>query len=136
MTDPTPTRAEVVNRMARNMITSHTKKDLAEWGISLEAENQALRERAEAAERLLAESRQHVIFWEAREVAARSEAAAAWNDAIEAAALLVDGNMLCGYGDSNGDEVLLPRSNPGNKLGFGYSRAIRALRRAAPTEEI
>lgn len=44
-------------------------------------------------------------------------------EALEEAAAIIEANMLCGA-DS---EVLLPRSNPGNKVGFAYAAAIRAL---------
>lgn len=43
--------------------------------------------------------------------------------ALEEAAAIIEANMLCGA-DS---EVLLPRSNPGNKVGLAYAVAIRAL---------
>lgn len=50
--------------------------------------------------------------------------AAAW----EAAAVIVEANMLCG--DSDGSEVLHPRTNPGNKTGIAYAAAIRAAQPA------
>lgn len=44
--------------------------------------------------------------------------------ALEEAAALIEANMLCG---PEGTEVLLPRSNNGNKLGLAYAAAIRSL---------
>lgn len=43
--------------------------------------------------------------------------------ALEDAAKIIDEMMLCG----EGADVLIPRGNSGNKVGFGYAAAIRAL---------
>ncbi|GGA99967.1 hypothetical protein GCM10011491_30260 [Brucella endophytica] len=50
--------------------------------------------------------------------------AAIREQALEEAARLIDENMLCGVEC----EVLLPRTNPGNKVGLVYAEAIRALK--------
>lgn len=55
--------------------------------------------------------------------------AAAW----EAAAVIVESNMLCRNND--GSEVILPRTNPGNKLGLAYAAAIRAAATGAKEGE-
>jgi hypothetical protein len=47
------------------------------------------------------------------------------NAALEAAAKLIEDNMLVG---AEGEERIIPRSNPGNKLGLAYASAIRALK--------
>ena len=44
---------------------------------------------------------------------------------IEECAKVIVDNMLCD--DDDGSEVLLPRTNPGNKVGFAYAEAIRSL---------
>lgn len=48
-----------------------------------------------------------------------------WEAAIEEAAKLIEDNMLVG---AEGEERLIQRSNPGNKLGLAYASAIRALK--------
>lgn len=62
--------------------------------------------------------------WEARATAAEAILAETRKKAMEEAAALIEANMLCG---PEGTEVLLPRTNNGNKLGFAYAAAIRAL---------
>lgn len=147
MTDLTPTRAEVVHRMARNMITSHTKKDLAEWGLSLEAENQALRERAEAAEAELHTMKtagiievavrnpsvmEYMQHWEGRAERAERAEAAAWNDAIEALASKLS-EMLRATAKAN--EKNHPQyAAEMEEWADDVQDEARALRRAAPTE--
>ena len=114
MTDPTPTRAEV------ERIATQLEKEEGCGLPQLAADMlRALRERAEAARRrgdILAEGWQIAdegrIEAEAALTAARRAEAAAWNDAIEAAAGAAE------EWDTFGPTV----------------RAIRALRRAAPTE--
>ena len=49
----------------------------------------------------------------------------------EACAALIEANMLVGPG---GVELLRPRTNPGNNLGFAYAAAIRARTARGPTE--
>lgn len=129
MTDPTPTRAEVEHH-PRPDVTDLTVQEWAAYRCDdagavarkLLAENQALRERAEAAERahlslceaigIPATALSHIEYT-AQLTAARRAEAAAWNDAIEAAAVAAE------EWDTFGPTV----------------RAIRALRRAAPTED-
>ena len=48
--------------------------------------------------------------------------AAAEQRGMERAARIVEQNMLCG---DDVNEVLLPRTNPGNKVGLAYAAAIR-----------
>lgn len=136
MTDPTPTRAGY----------SVHVEDYADMLRSLSAENQALRERAEAAERrayelavaimggedapgyadsiptqvLVDQQREMALEWLHRvtPAAARRAEAAAWNDAIEAVAEKCDVAPM----DHIGDIVR------------GIGDEIRALRRAVPTE--
>lgn len=132
MTDPTPTRAEV-ERFGCDQLGMDKMPD-GEWVRF--TDYAALRERTEAAERLLAESRQHVIFWEAREVEARRAEAAAWNDAIEAAAGNCDATEASFIYMANANlPVISPivardRARQCAQL----AESIRALRRAAPTE--
>lgn len=61
-------------------------------------------------------------------VAALSEAEAAASSARRRALLeaaeIVEENMLCG---SDGEEVLRPRGDSGNKVGFAFAAAIRQL---------
>ena len=110
MTDPTPTRAEVETAVEK-LANSHLGMSLVEWNavsntiLTCAAENQALRERAEAAE------------------------AAAWNDAIEAAdKAAIDRQGRRAMGDGHG--------NSSYDIGVSdAANAIRALRRAAPTED-
>lgn len=112
MTDPTPTRAEV-EAAVEKLANSHLGMSLVEWNavsntiLTCAAENQALRERAEAAERA--------------EVAA-------WNDAIEAAdKAAIDRQGRRAMGDGHGNSCY--------DIGVSdAASAIRALRRAAPTE--
>ena len=92
----------------------------------LAAENQALRERAEAAENERAEQwRQRREAEEARDTAlaisdaARRAEAAAWNDAIEAAA-------NCAWEEWNHKDAEVSPDYQADR--------IRALRRSAPTE--
>jgi len=53
-----------------------------------------------------------------------AEIAAAVAAEREACAKLIEDQMLCD--DTDGSEVLMPRTNPGNKVGFAYAAAIRA----------
>lgn len=120
MTDPTPTPT-------RAGYSVHVE-DYADMLRSLSAENQALRERAEAAQKNYLDTRMEVTLLEEAHstvsgalataleqlTAARRAEAAAWNDAIDAA-----GNLESIHGYSNA----VPRHR------------IRALRRAAPTED-
>lgn len=128
MTDPTPTRAEVLLRRLREPAfgTETTERNLMAEAADM---IQALRERAEAAERDWTELRD---LYDAKVLAlteARRAEAAAWNDAIEAAekaALDRQGRRMMGDGHGN------------SCYDIGVSdaaSAIRALRRAAPTEE-
>lgn len=135
MTDPTPTRAEVERCAASFLRSQHEQlcfeqgdhKDEVDTAYSLGADANercaALRERAEAAER----ERDGAVQWrnhyrqswlDCRDAltAARRAEAAAWNDAIEAAAQRV--GDLCKFDARKCD-----------------AEAIRALRRAAPTED-
>lgn len=48
-------------------------------------------------------------------------------ETVERAASIVEANMLC---EPHGDEVLHPRTNPGNKVGLAYATAIRSLQGA------
>lgn len=108
MTDPTPTRAEVdIDALIRSF---HHNSNVGKSLVSIKADNQALRERAEAAEKESAEWRDQALRKADALTKARRAEAAAWNDAIEAAADKLD--------------LLLPSKD-----------AIRALRRAAPTED-
>jgi hypothetical protein len=61
----------------------------------------------------------------------KPDAANARNLALEEAAKLIDQYMLCGVGA----DVLLPRGNSGNKVGFGYAAAIRALKAEGESRE-
>ena len=121
MTDQTPTRAEVeAQRRAASFLRSQHKqlcfeqgdhKDEVDTAYSLGADAiercTALRERAEAAERVIkAQDYDYGRAISERDAARRAEAAA-WNDAIEAAA----------------ERVFEPEASE-----------IRALRRSAPTE--
>lgn len=49
--------------------------------------------------------------------------------ALEEAARLIEQHMLCTAGD--GSSVLMPRTNPGNRVGLPYAAAIRAAADAA-----
>ena len=114
MTDPTPTRAEVLLRRLREPAfgTETTERNLMAEAADM---IQALRERAEAAERDWTELRD---LYDAKVLAlteARRAEAAAWNDAIEAAA----GEVESLWAFRTCREV---------------TESIRALRRAAPTE--
>ena len=139
MTDPTPTRAEVerydpyTDEGNREGYGEMEKQSDGDW-VSY-ADYQALRERAEAARRrgdILAEGWQIAdegrIEAEAALTEARRAESAAWNDAIEAedkAAIERQGRRAMGDGHGN------------SCYDIGVSdaaSAIRALRRAAPTE--
>ena len=148
MTDPTPTRAEVdadlrnAARKAKALMdfldlkgasrtTLHRLVDTCERAAR---ENQVLRERAEAAEHETAMSQPlfsrrmleaRLVELNAALTASRRAEAAAWNDAIEAAAQVADGIYR------EAAEYRLPL------MAVGASKCrddIRALRRAAPTE--
>lgn len=54
----------------------------------------------------------------------RDERLSARAEAFERAAQIIDSNMLCE--DAAGNEVMHPRTNPGNKVGLAYAAAIRA----------
>ena len=54
-----------------------------------------------------------------------SQPSAARELALEEAAQLIEANML--VGGEWPEEKIIPRSNPGNKVGFAYAAAIRAL---------
>lgn len=106
MTNPTPTRAEVA--IVRfdpcpfgGAMTLDPSGDYVRYD-----DYQALRERAEAAERRASEAQSRYLGAVQQLTAARRAEAAAWNDAIEAAEAA---------------------------YAHGFA-AIRALRRAAPTE--
>ena len=96
MTDPTPTRAEV-EAAVEKLANSHLGMSLVEWNavsntiLTCAAENQALRERAEAAER----DRSRLIIANGQliddAVSMGMARDAAWNDAIKAAAKVADG---------------------------------------------
>ena len=131
MTDPTPTptRAEV-EAAVEKLANSHLGMSLEEWNavsntiLTCAAENQALRERAEAAEF-------ERDFWHGALATANSQCyearraeAAAWNDAIEAAA-----DFLHEQAADKGNT-----KTPQGRTAIFYRRKIRALRRAAPTE--
>lgn len=45
---------------------------------------------------------------------------------LESAAAFIIANMLCT--DDDGNEVLMPRTNPGNKVGFAYAAGLRSLK--------
>ena len=142
MTDPTPTRAEVEHH-PRQDVTDLTVQEWAAYRCDdagavarkLLADNQALHERAEAAER----ERDGAIQWrnhyrqswlDCRDAlaAARRAEAAAWNDAIEAAdKAAIDRQGRRAMGDGHGNSCY--------DIGVSdAASAIRALRRAAPTE--
>ncbi len=112
MTDPTPTRAEV-DRFGCDQLGMEKMPD-GEWVRF--TDYQALRERAEAAEELLA----HMMQVQRCTVDAANEArraeATAWNDAIEAARTVA---ITCFASGCDAHEL---------------DDDIRALRRAAPTE--
>ena len=119
MTDPTPTRADWETLVAHNK--------------ALIDRNVALRERAEAAERahlslceaigIPATALSHIEYT-AQLTADRRAEAAAWNDAIEAAA-----DFLHEQAADKGNT-----KTPQGRTAIFYRRQIRALRRAAPTE--
>lgn len=131
MTDPTPTRAEV-EAAVEKLANSHLGMSLMEWNavsntiLTCAAENQALRERAEAAEEQrdnyqgMYETGLHLL------TAARRAEDAAWNDAIEAAAKEADEEVdRCSSGGAYSIMQETARD---------VAEYIRALRRAAPTE--
>lgn len=111
MTNPTPNRAEV-ERFMPDYDSSMDPHFMGDWVRF--TDYQALREREEAAERDRDEHKAVLRMTGEMLTAARRAEAAAWNDAIEAA-----GNLESIHGYSNA----VPRHR------------IRALRRAAPTED-
>ncbi|QXI63379.1 hypothetical protein CP157_01097 [Paracoccus marcusii] len=148
MTDPTPTRAEVeAHDLAEQ--GRHAISALWQRCETLTAQRNALRERAEAAEaerdRQYDENVNRIAMQaraENERDAARRAEAAAWNDAIEAAAQWAEDGFTCracnapfltsvGHYDED-----CPK---GRASWDGLPRdqlpiRIRALRRAAPTE--
>ena len=154
MTDPTPTRAEVEHH-PRQDVTDLTVQEWAAYRCDdagavarrLLADNQALRERVEAAESECARLKNirsaiaegynaEAVALEksvsetitAQLTAARRAEAAAWNDAIEAAdKAAIDRQGRRAMGDGHGNSCY--------DIGVSdAASAIRALRRAAPTE--
>ena len=150
MTDPTPTRAEVERdllmavllgaeyRVDLDWLHKHGMegatalgKRAAELTIVMRDERDALRERAEAAERDRDEalnqldSAKHSVDVLRRRITATN---AAWNDAIEAADKAAIGRQgRRAMGDGHGNSCY--------DIGVSdAASAIRALRRAAPTE--
>lgn len=155
----TQTRAEV-EAAVEKLANSHLGMSLVEWNavsntiLTCAAENQALRERAKAAER----ERDGAVQWrnhyrqswlDCRDAltAARRAEAAAWNDAIEAAAAWHQSEIarlkeqvsennayLARVGaasyDSDANRYCIDQINAHQQS----VAAIRALRRAAPTE--
>ena len=146
MTDQTPTRAEVLLRRLREPAfgTETTERNLMAEAADM---IQALRERAEAAEAECARLKNirsaiaegynaEAVALEkavsetltAQLTAARRAEAAAWNDAIEAAVrVTLDRQGRRAMGDGHGNSCY--------DIGVSdAASAIRALRRAAPTE--
>lgn len=56
----------------------------------------------------------------------RREQQEARRKALEDAAQFIERHMLCE--DRNGNEVLVKRTNPGNKVGFAFAAGIRAMK--------
>lgn len=160
MTDPTPTRAEV-EAAVEKLANSHLGMSLVEWNavsntiLTCAAENQALRERAEAAEAECARLKNirsaiaegynaEAVALEkavsetltAQLTEARRAEAAAWNDAIEAAAGVAEQYRDCWPRATAPDaqyelkQEYLHMANGAKIVG----QQVRALRRAAPTE--
>ena len=139
MTDPTPTRAEVerydpyTDEGNREGYGEMEKQPDGDWVRF--TDYQALRERAEAAE---AEATRlemacfnqgvSISYTQAALTAARRAEAAAWNDAIEASdKAAIDRQGRRAMGDGHGNSCY--------DIGVSdAASAIRALRRAAPTE--
>lgn len=148
MTDATPTRAEV-EAAVEKLANSHLGMSLEEWNavsntiLTCAAENQALRERAEAAEAERDEARAAYLAHKRLRIdaeqqahAARRAEAAAWNDAIEAAAGVAEQYQDCWPRATAPDaqyelkQEYLHMANGAKIVG----QQVRALRRAAPTE--
>lgn len=145
MTDPTPTRAEDAR------IPDHCAWEMrGHWSRAYEAlleDHKALRERAEAADSLITELRHRYAVGQVAITEARRAEAAAWNDAIEAAAewhqseiarlkeqVSENNAYLARVGaasyDSDANRYCIDQISAHEQS----VAAIRALRRAAPTE--
>ena len=141
MTDPTPTRAEVEALVERLKYNAEITDYLEDREAMNQAADliQALRERAEAAEKESAEWRDQALRKADALTAARRAEAAAWNDAIE-----IERELIAAYVGAVPQVVtdrqeIMSAIERGTCLQHPYmvehhSDRIRALRRAAPTE--